>query len=91
MMDDRLKQIMSDTNTALEPWGLTVASPNIAPPVWHLYRYDPDTGYCVPILRQRGPGAAEPMRIADLFQGFEPETPAADILRWALATGILDD
>lgn len=86
-----MQQIMSATNSALEPWGLTVASPNLSPPVWHLYRYDPDTKYCAPVMRQRGPSDAPPERIADLFQGFEPETLAADILRWALANNILDD
>lgn len=90
-MDDRLKRIMSDTNAALEPQGLIVASPNLTPPVWHLYRYDPNTQYCVPILRPRGLGDAKPARMADLFQSFEPETPAADILRWAQANGIFDD
>lgn len=90
-MDDQLQRIMNDTNAALEPQGLIVASPNVTPPIWHLYRYDPNTQYCVPILRQRSPGDAEPTRMADLFQGFAPETPAADILRWAQANGILDD
>lgn len=90
-MDDRLQQIMSDTNAALQARGLMVASPNLTPPVWHLYYYDPATRYCAPVMRQRGPGDAEPIRMADLFQGFEPETPAADILRWAEANGILDD
>jgi hypothetical protein len=91
MMDERLQQIMNDTNAALEPLGLTVASPNLSPPVWHLYHYDPETKYCAPILRTHGPNDAEPTRIADLFQGFEPGTPAADILRWALANGVLAD
>jgi hypothetical protein len=90
-MDDRLQQIMSHTNAALESWGLTVASPNLSPPVWHLYRYYSDTRYCIPVMRQRGSGAAEPTRMADLFQAFEPATSAADILTWALANGVLDD
>ena len=90
-MDERLQQIMSDTNAALGPWGLLVASPNSWPAVWHLYYYNPETKYCVPILRKRGPNDAKPTRMEDLFQGFEPKTPAADILRWALANGILDD
>lgn len=90
-MDDRSAQIMSATNDALEPWGLIVVSPNLTPPVWHLYLYDSESKNCIPVLRKRGPGVAEPTRMADLFQCFEPETPAADILQWAIANGVLDD
>lgn len=89
-MDDRLQQIMSDTNAALEPWGLIVASPNLSPPVWHLYHYDPATKYCVPVLRKRSPNDAEPTRMADLIQGFDPETPPAVILEWAKQNGVLE-
>lgn len=31
-MDDRLEQIMVNTNAALEPYGLTLADPNLAWP-----------------------------------------------------------
>ena len=93
MMDERLQQIMNDTNAALEPWGLTMGDPNLRDraPVWHLYRYDPETKYCIPILRKRGPKDGELTHLADLFQCFEPETPAASILSWAVANGVLDD
>lgn len=40
MMDDRLKQLMSDTNATLEPYGLTLAIPKIGLAVWHIYYYD---------------------------------------------------
>ncbi|GAC1428893.1 MAG: hypothetical protein NVSMB6_28530 [Burkholderiaceae bacterium] len=40
MMDDRLKQLMSDTNATLEPYGLTLAISKIGLAVWHIYYYD---------------------------------------------------
>lgn len=90
-MEERLQQLMSDTNAVLEPWGLTVANPNIGRPVWHLYYYNSETKACFPVIRQRGPHEAEPNSIADLVQGFHPETPATKILEWAKANGVLGD
>lgn len=90
-MDDRLQQVMSDTNAELEPYGLAIADPNLGWPVWHLYYFDPQTKSCFPVLRPREVGAAPPERLADLVQGFDPETPAVSILQWASANGVLDD
>ncbi len=36
MMDYRLKQLMSDTNATLEPYGLTLAIPNRSCRMAHL-------------------------------------------------------
>ena len=90
-MDDRLQRIMNETNAALEPYGLALPDPCLAWPVWHLYYYDPETKNCLPVLRQRDASGAAPTRLADLVQGFDPETPAASILQWASANGVLDD
>ncbi len=53
--------------------------------------YDTETKNCFPVLRQRDASDAAPTRLGDLVQGFDPETPAASILQWASANGILDD
>jgi len=91
MMDDRLQRIMIAANAALEPYGLTLADPGLGWRVWHLYYYDPETKNCFPVLRQRDASDAAPTCLADLVQGFDPETPAASILQWASTNGVLDD
>lgn len=91
MMEERLKQLMSDTNAVLEPWGLMVANPNIGRPVWHLYYYISETKSCFPVMRQRGPDEAKPGCMVDLVQGFHPETPATKILEWAKENGVLEN
>ena len=88
-MEERLKQLMSDTNAVLEPWGLIVANPNIGRPIWHLYYYNSESKDCFPVIRQRGIDEAEPTRLADLVQAFHPETSASKILEWAEANGVL--
>ena len=90
-MVERLKQMMSDKNAILEPWGLMVVNPNIGRPLWHLYYYNSETKGCFPVIRQRGPDKAEPTCMADFVQGFHPETPATKILEWAEANGVLGD
>lgn len=90
-MEDRLKKLMSDTNAILEPRGLMVANPNIGQPLWHLYYYNSETKDCFPVIRQRGLGEAEPTCMADLVQGFHPETSATQILAWGKANGVLED
>lgn len=90
-MDERLQQVMSDTNAALEPYGLMLANPNLGWPVWHLYYYNAETKVCFPVLRPHDPNRAAPASLADLVQGFDPETPATSILEWANANGLLDD
>ena len=91
MMDDRLQRVMNDTNTALEPYGLILADPNLGWPVWHLYYFNQQTKSCFPVLRRREAGGTPPQRMSDLVQGFDPETPAAAILHWASANGVLDN
>lgn len=54
MIKDRLKQLMSDTNAAIEPHGFTLTNPNLGRSVWALYYYDPETKHCFTVLRRRG-------------------------------------
>ena len=82
---------MSKTNAALEPYGLALADPCLGWPVWHLYYYNAETKNCFPVLRKRNADGAAPTCFADLVQGFDPETPAASIVEWASANGVLDD
>lgn len=90
-MDERLKKLMNRTNAVLEPWKLMLADPNTSRGLWHLYYYDSATKYCIPVIQQRDPDRDEPTCMSDLVQGFDPETPAAEILEWARANGVLND
>lgn len=92
-MEKRLQQVMSDTNQVLEEYGLMVGNPNLKDhaPVWHLYYYNPQTLNCFPVLKKIGPQSALPDRMADLVQGFDPDTPPAAILEWAKKNGVLDE
>lgn len=88
-MEERLEKLMSDTNAVLKLWGLIVVNPNIGRSIWHLYYFNSDTKVCFPVIRPNDPNEAEPTCMADLVQGFNPETPATEILDWAKENGVL--
>lgn len=92
-MEKRLQQVMSDTNCVLAHYGLSVGDPNLPDrePVWHLYYFNPETMDCFPVLREFGPSSPLPDRMADLVQGFAPETPPESIIAWAKRNGVIEE
>lgn len=93
LVEKRLQQVMSDTNRVLEPFSLSVGDPNLPDrePVWHLFYFNPETMDCFPVLKKFGPSSPLPDRMADLLQGFVPETPPASIVDWAKRNGLIEE
>lgn len=89
-MDLKLAEAMSDANSVLMEYGLTVASPNNGSGVWHLYYFDAETKSCFPVFEPRWRDN-DLQSFGDLFKSFPEGTKAEVILAWVEANNILED